>query len=575
MFKKGDKVLSKGTNSIVPKGIEGVVLEDSTGTSVPVEWNTPIQNGHDCASSTNPGKEGYCWWMGLGEIELYEKKATIKTLNKDTVKVGQKVKVIAQDANEIGFNYCSNNAEHTLKKGYIGIITKTTTDTTNASENHTWVYVDGHGGIGTMLLELLEEPKSESKEEILVFGKFKIGDIVVSLTNHSALPRYEGQFFKVMQKSDKTTLYYGSSISSSTEKDWRLATPEECRAFESGITNIKDMKKEEKLTGRYLKCIKKNSFDFRINPGDCVAITSEIDCNYIQTNFGAMVATRFMEKGEFELMPVGFTPELKVKEDSKDSDLIAEAKRRFPIGTKFFPAHLNRDSSGRDYCIVTNHDNIKELGGSIYACTDEGKTYDFDSKYGNTSYDRILCEISEEKWAEIIEESTEEFKVGDWVTCKIGNPQGYKFTETTLNVEIPKPVKNIAIRVTSEEETAKVLEFSKNHNYPFKEISYSEPCITLENGCYGGKDWYLKNNYTVISFQEYQRDYLKEYTSGKRTFEDENFEKVHYLTPDDSYYKNKKVKSVFNEEEFLSTDYNKVLNLPIVKKHKKKSIINL
>lgn len=67
------------------------------------------------------------------------------------------------------------------------------------------------------------------------------------------------------------------------------------------------------------------------------------------------------------------------------STLIAEAKKRYPIGTKFYPAHLK--ASGREHCIVTN-DNFFETSDSIIAKTDEGDNCSSQSKYGNTTYNR-------------------------------------------------------------------------------------------------------------------------------------------------------------------------------------------
>lgn len=62
-----------------------------------------------------------------------------------------------------------------------------------------------------------------------------------------------------------------------------------------------------------------------------------------------------------------FLESLKIKKD----DLIEEAKKRYPIGTRFIPAHLSESSS---YCIVTNDKFIKNDGG-IYALTNENEIY--------------------------------------------------------------------------------------------------------------------------------------------------------------------------------------------------------
>lgn len=82
--------------------------------------------------------------------------------------------------------------------------------------------------------------------------------------------------------------------------------------------------------------------------------------------------------------------------------LLAEAKKRYPIGTKFYPAHLTNNPG---YCIVTNtnfeytHNLYEDI---IYAMTDEGNDCDPNpkSKYGNTYFNRNVW-TSTEGWAKI------------------------------------------------------------------------------------------------------------------------------------------------------------------------------
>jgi len=104
---------------------------------------------------------------------------------------------------------------------------------------------------------------------------------------------------------------------------------------------------------------------------------------------------------------------------------IQEAKRRYPIGTKFSPAHLDAGT-----CIITNT-NFEIVGnGDIYALTNEGDKSGFDEKYGE-SWSRLVYEKCTNKWAKIIElgkpfkfevvycKTKEEW---DFVLSKIGNP---------------------------------------------------------------------------------------------------------------------------------------------------------
>ena len=78
----------------------------------------------------------------------------------------------------------------------------------------------------------------EAKTE--VFGKFIIGNIVVSIRNN--LPwREKGDMFMILPKSHQDMLYYKPGTCSPDRDDWRLATTEECDAYHNGVKNIKQM----------------------------------------------------------------------------------------------------------------------------------------------------------------------------------------------------------------------------------------------------------------------------------------------------------------------------------------------
>ena len=93
-------------------------------------------------------------------------------------------------------------------------------------------------------------------ETPLVFDKFNIGDVVVSLSD--VIPnRKTGDIFSVLEKSDKNTLYYENCTSSTRAYDWRLATAEEAEAFKKGeITNVNQLKTTKPFTLPSDWCIK-------------------------------------------------------------------------------------------------------------------------------------------------------------------------------------------------------------------------------------------------------------------------------------------------------------------------------
>jgi hypothetical protein len=85
--------------------------------------------------------------------------------------------------------------------------------------------------------------KEEPIDKIEVFPGIYVGDIVVSL-GKCHIDRKIGDIFKVLVGSQKGFLDYKRGLSNHNGHEWRLATPEEKEAFEKGITNINDIKKE-------------------------------------------------------------------------------------------------------------------------------------------------------------------------------------------------------------------------------------------------------------------------------------------------------------------------------------------
>jgi hypothetical protein len=81
--------------------------------------------------------------------------------------------------------------------------------------------------------------------------------------------------------------------------------------------------------------------------------------------------------------------------------LIEEAKKRYPIGTTFVPAHLLTEKNN-DYCIVTNSRFKIYEEDYVYILTDEGRKNSTEAKYGSTApaYERIV--FAKGKWARII-----------------------------------------------------------------------------------------------------------------------------------------------------------------------------
>lgn len=100
------------------------------------------------------------------------------------------------------------------------------------------LYPNGHTEVDEDCPDCNGEGEIEIKKP-LVFGKFNIGDIVVSLGENYY--RKNGALYKILIDSKVDKLWYSSKYSAN-KKEWRLATPEEEAFYESGGRNINDMK---------------------------------------------------------------------------------------------------------------------------------------------------------------------------------------------------------------------------------------------------------------------------------------------------------------------------------------------
>lgn len=181
--------------------------------------------------------------------------------------------------------------------------------------------------------------------------------------------------------------------------------------------------KSKPLVGRYLKALVDNPQSTSIKKGEYVKILDfyyeDKKPNKYRTEGNWCYTTDNSTSNHWELMPEGFKSE---------DDLISEAKRRYPIGTKFRPAHTpDKDVLGY-YCIVTE-DSVFEKYGDQIVLTVNGEywIYRENPKYGNTDYNRII--YYQGKWAEIVSDgqgiNTYGLKVGDILKKEVINAWAY------------------------------------------------------------------------------------------------------------------------------------------------------
>lgn len=252
--------------------------------------------------------------------------------------------------------------------------------------------------------EWCKENNYTMEEEVLVFGKYHIGDIVVSLTDVNKY-RKTGDIFKILPKSSKTALYYLYDTNSMDSDDWRAATEEEIQAFKNGITNINDMKptfevgKWYKYNGWYIKYLKHSDSGAWISSEEI-----DCDCKYRKTNnpYGGknvdsnkILLTDLSEIQQY--LPDGH-PDKIVKPNELTLEQWIKNTKSLNLNIYELEDYINNDDTCPDY--------IYKQFEKLYP-----KEYD----EGADSIAQILYdEWSTEKQAKP-DNNSETFKAGDWI----------------------------------------------------------------------------------------------------------------------------------------------------------------
>jgi len=228
------------------------------------------------------------------------------------------------------------------------------------------------------VLDLWFTPVYEKKYQ------FKIGDVVVVVSNDEDTLCNDKDFYSIGKIGKITNIVCNWGVIDNhndaiTTNQLRLATAEE---------------------------IKQISF----KPGDWITMLSEY-CNEVLkdktfklVNFqgGSCWVVDHCGKDSY-LAPFTSQFRLATEEEIKKAEddlLLAEAAKRYPIGTKFYPAHANINSR---YCIITSEIFIMN-DKDIIATLDGTRCWDSsgDKKYGNTNLNRMV--YTNGKWAEICED---------------------------------------------------------------------------------------------------------------------------------------------------------------------------
>lgn len=242
--------------------------------------------------------------------------------------------------------------------------------------------------------------------------EFKRNDIVVCIDggNQSSTWRL-GDIHRIINNMDN---YFLSWENKNIHKGiWfnsvRLATKEEIDFYNSGGRNIKDMKNNEKSStptfekGKWYKSIGTSSDyylkdKFENNSSDIfkehIYNGKYYSCS---VNLGGVGIYKYQEVSIEEIqkwLPEGHIDKLPIvaKEMSKDS-LLEKAKRDYPIGTKFYFAHLVKSSV--DY----KDEYIGEIINNDFVWENGKRTIKTKSKFNQRW---VNCVYFEGNWAKII-----------------------------------------------------------------------------------------------------------------------------------------------------------------------------
>lgn len=295
----------------------------------------------------------------------------------------------------------------------------------------------------------------ELEPEVLVFGKYKIGDIVVSLIDYSSDIK-KGGLFIVTKESTKHLLIESN--------DWRLSTPEEVEAYNNGIINIADIKPTS-LEGRYIKCLKENDWNNgKTKVGDVLKIRKSDSVGDLFIGYNCLDNSRLRD-GEFELLPIDYTPE-PVKEEQtmfKKGDYIVTLINDGDCGKINYCSKQNEDI---EYlCPEIDTKGIKNNGNATFKFSDKsGFKWRFATKEEGEEYERhgkpynvtnLLSSSIPKKptsyiakvgdYVEVIDVSRNCFKLGQMVLCIDEN----HFKDTHGTVQFLSPISYRAISNTT------------------------------------------------------------------------------------------------------------------------------
>jgi hypothetical protein len=206
-------------------------------------------------------------------------------------------------------------------------------------------------------------------------------------------------------------------------KDWKPVKP-------TAPSQVPDKWWESLKKGDQVRCIANKHDLYQRKIGQVFTIVKDFSVNK-KINYQESDSSDLYY--EFELVSKAQLP-------VQDDPLVVEARNRYPVGTRFLPAHMTRKDTTYDFNIVTSTD-IRLVDGTVYAMTDSGDKWDNinDPKYGNNGYNRTL--YYQGKWAPILPSIVGKWSAGTWVVFlddRVGNNKYKKWDYQQIAYYNPK-----------------------------------------------------------------------------------------------------------------------------------------
>ena len=141
--------------------------------------------------------------------------------------------------------------------------------------------------------------------------------------------------------------------------------------------------------------------------------------------------------------------------------------------------------------------------------SDEDLFVDYCNKYGVYNYSKKELSNSYAHFPAVCNCTTRTAIKTGYTEITFEQFREYVLKETVTKVDLSKqePMK-VAVHVKTSEEfdfvISKIRE--KSDRYNSWNVYRTESCIALDDGCYQNKDWFSKNNYRVVSFEDWCKD---------------------------------------------------------------------